>query len=84
MDAACPCAGEEAACTPYLPMVADDLWLTAVPDGGGMLCIACLGRRLGRELSAADFLPRQMNKRHYRVEERGLSTFSPQVHAATG
>ena len=37
-------------------MVADELWSAAgmVPFGG-MLCLACLEKRIGRELTPADF-----------------------------
>ncbi len=53
-------------------MVHDHLWLSAVPDGHGMLCIQCLEGRIGRALGHADFLPRQMNKHHYTPEPQRL------------
>jgi hypothetical protein len=31
------------------------LWLKAVPSGRGLLCLACLEKRLGRPLVAEDF-----------------------------
>jgi hypothetical protein len=49
-------------------MVADALWLSVVPDGRGMLCVGCLERRLGRRLTAADLLPRKMDKHYYQPE----------------
>jgi hypothetical protein len=36
-------------------MVHDRVWKQAVPKGRGMLCIKCLGRRLGRKLTKKDF-----------------------------
>jgi hypothetical protein len=35
--------------------VNDSVWLEAVPDGKGMLCLLCLQVRLGRRLTLADF-----------------------------
>jgi hypothetical protein len=48
-------------------MVRDHVWLQAVPNVRGELCLDCLQVRLGRSLSAADFLytPLQMFKRLY-------------------
>lgn len=43
-------------------MVHDELWLSAVPDRRGMLCIPCLEARLGCRLRPEDFLPRELNK----------------------
>lgn len=37
--------------------VYDKVWLEAVPDGDGMLCIKCLSKRLGRKLNMGDFPP---------------------------
>lgn len=44
-------------------MVHDHLWdaATADLDGRGMLCIGCLERRLGRQLTAADFTDAPIN-----------------------
>jgi hypothetical protein len=37
-------------------MVTDELWAASgVGPDGGMLCLACLERRTGRELTLADF-----------------------------
>lgn len=36
-------------------MILDDLWRIAVPSEAGMLCVACLEKRLGRELRRGDF-----------------------------
>jgi hypothetical protein len=36
-------------------MIAKSLWLQSVPSGRGCLCLACLAKRLGRPLVAADF-----------------------------
>ena len=36
-------------------MLEDALWQSLVPDIDGMLCLDCVERRLGRELSHADF-----------------------------
>jgi hypothetical protein len=38
-------------------MVHDELWRAAVPSEAGMLCIACLEKRLGRKLRRDDFRP---------------------------
>lgn len=43
-------------------MVNDDIWHKCVPDKKGMLCIACLESRLGRELNAEDFPDVGINK----------------------
>lgn len=42
-------------------MVQDDVWLSAVPDGEGMLCIKCLEDRLGRPLNRNDFTDAPVN-----------------------
>lgn len=39
----------------------DHLWLEAVPEYDGDLCIGCLECRLGRRLTAADFPPYPIN-----------------------
>lgn len=36
-------------------MVYDEVWLQAVPDGDGMMCIGCLENRLKRKLAPEDF-----------------------------
>ena len=33
----------------------DEVWAEANPDIDGMLCIACIEKRIGRQLTAADF-----------------------------
>lgn len=42
-------------------VVRPEVWAAAFPPGtvdtSGMLCVACLEARLGRELAPADFLP---------------------------
>lgn len=47
-------------------MVEHELWATAVgdrsDDQGLYLCVGCLERRLGRELTAADFLGVSVNE----------------------
>lgn len=35
--------------------VTNEVWLQAVPGNHGMLCVGCLEKRLGRELTPADF-----------------------------
>lgn len=46
-------------------MIHDDLWLKAVPDVDGQLCLDCLSKRLGRPLKDEDFAitPVEMEKR---------------------
>jgi hypothetical protein len=39
----------------------DDVWLAANPDYYGMLCIGCLEKRLGRELTPDDFTDCPLN-----------------------
>jgi len=43
----------------------DAAWLEATPDGARMLCVDCLEVRLGRRVTAADFLitPPEMEMR---------------------
>jgi hypothetical protein len=37
-------------------MVADDVWAASgLAPNGGMLCLACLGNRIGRPLTMGDF-----------------------------
>jgi hypothetical protein len=36
-------------------MIRDETWLAANPKRDGMLCVACLEKRLGRELVTDDF-----------------------------
>lgn len=43
-------------------MVNFDVWAEAHPKNVGMLCIACLGKRLGRELNSSDFLDAPVNE----------------------
>jgi hypothetical protein len=40
---------------PEFYMLKRELWLKAVPSGRGVLCLACLEKRLGRPLVAEDF-----------------------------
>lgn len=42
-------------------MVENSVWTEAVPEGEGMLCIACLENRLGRLLTEADFTGAPIN-----------------------
>lgn len=42
-------------------MVNINLWLTANPKKGGMLCISCLEGRVGRELHSGDFTSAPIN-----------------------
>lgn len=42
-------------------VVDTELWLSVVGSLQGMLCIACLERRLGRELNASDFTDAYIN-----------------------
>lgn len=44
-------------------MLKDAIWLQANPAGEGQLCIACVERRLGRQLSPEDFLDAPINFR---------------------
>ncbi len=44
------------------------LWLRAVNSIKGMLCIACLEKRLGRQLTRADFTDAYINKSGIRSE----------------
>lgn len=41
--------------------VRTDLWLRAVGSKSGMLCVACLERRIGRQLDARDFTTAHIN-----------------------
>lgn len=43
-------------------MVHDEIWLKAVPENHGMLCIGCLENRLGRSLNHKDFTPALINE----------------------
>ena len=43
-------------------MVDRELWAAARGPQPGFLCIGCLERRLGRELTAADFLGVSLNE----------------------
>lgn len=47
----------------------DDLWRRIVrrPHRTGMLCLACVERRLGRSLNRADFKPVPVNDRQAQV-----------------
>lgn len=42
-----------------------ELWLTVVSSAKGMLCVGCLEKRLGRELTAADFTGAYINRPGY-------------------
>lgn len=39
-----------------------ELWLTVVSSAKGMLCVGCLEKRLGRELTAVDFTGAYINR----------------------
>jgi hypothetical protein len=57
-------------------MVEDELWLKAVPEDEGMLCIGCLEKRLGRKLNKNDFPHFPVNmpfKFHFIVSDRLLN-----------
>jgi hypothetical protein len=43
-------------------MLRRDLWLQAVPDGAGYLCLSCLENRLGRPMVAADFVDQPVER----------------------
>lgn len=43
-------------------MVAHALWAAADGPARGYLCVGCLERRLGRELTAADFMDVPLNE----------------------
>lgn len=43
-------------------MVHTELWLEVNPGNDGMLCIGCLEKRLGRELTRADFTDAPINE----------------------
>jgi hypothetical protein len=42
-------------------MLRPDVWLTAHPDGTGMLCVGCVEQRLGRRLERPDFVDCAIN-----------------------
>ena len=48
-------------------MVTDELWALAHPECFGMLCLACLERRIGRALCPADFTAAPVNTRNHTV-----------------
>lgn len=43
-------------------MLRDEVWLSANPQGSGMLCIRCLEARLGRSLKPEDFTDCFLNR----------------------
>jgi len=45
-------------------MVSKELWLQAVPEVKGIMCVTCFERRLGRELTAFDFIDSFVNWPH--------------------
>lgn len=47
-------------CAEYY-MVAFDLWEQAVPEQDGMICIGCLEKRVGRQLTPEDFIAAPIN-----------------------
>ena len=57
-----PCADCHADTFGEYYMVHDELWAAAGMERlGGRLCIGCLETRLGRQLTAADFTPVEVN-----------------------
>lgn len=56
--AACRCKRPD----PEFYMLRRDLWLQAVPDGAGYLCLSCLENRLGRPMVAADFVDQPVER----------------------
>jgi hypothetical protein len=48
-----------------LYVVTDELWARVNPGKGGMLCIGCLEKRLGRELTPDDFPSLPLNSDHH-------------------
>jgi hypothetical protein len=44
-------------------------WLEANPDDAGMLCFRCVQARLGRRLTAHDFMDLPINRKHLSVWE---------------
>jgi hypothetical protein len=52
-------------------MLKDEIWCSIVPDRRGMLCIHCAEKRLGRELTHADFAEIPLNE--------AMSTMNPEL-----
>ena len=50
-------------------MLLDEVWLEANPADVGLLCLDCVGKRLGRPLTPADFAPVPIN-RYLNIRER--------------
>lgn len=71
-------------------MLQHDLWAQIQPDRIGHLCVGCVESRLGRTLTAADFLDVPLNTnpdprrvRSARLTER-LNTENPAAHVPAG
>lgn len=60
-------------CTDYadLYMLKDKVWLSAVPEGKGRLCIFCFERLLGRPLTIDDFTDSVANRLNFFMYEIG-------------
>jgi len=56
-------------------MLTNEVWLEAVPDREGMLCLNCVELRLGRQLWPDDFNDSGINPLHARFNARVLSRF---------
>jgi hypothetical protein len=59
----------------YYYMLLDEVWLSANPKRGGMLCIICVERRLGRSLMPEDFKDLPINRKR----RDGASEASPRL-----
>lgn len=49
-----------------------ELWLQVMPSINGMLCIPCLEKRLGRQLTKTDFPPVWINNPKYEPKSHRL------------
>ncbi len=56
-------------------MLIDVVWLEAVPDLWGMLCLNCVELRLSRQLWPEDFMESPINYLHSRLSSLMLSRF---------
>ncbi len=67
--------GENTALNNEYYMLIDEVWLEAVPDLWGMLCLNCVELRLGRQLWPEDFMEAPLNYIHSRLSAFMLSRF---------
>ena len=52
-------------------VVRDEVWtLSGLAGGGGMLCVGCLEARIGRQLTAADFIECPINEGFFPQSDR--------------